>query len=501
MLALALMVLAGVAVRSTSAASGESGGGSSTPSPTFNRDIAPIVFQQCSGCHRPGEVAPFPLLSYRDVGKRAQLIRAVTGERTMPPWKGEPGALHFVDERRLTDDQIDRISRWVEAGAPEGDPADLPPTPLFTAGWQLGEPDMVITMSEPYALVAEGRDDYRCFVIPLQLPEGKYIEAVEYRPGNRKIVHHAVLTSLPHDAALGKLAAGDGKSFASGLAPPGQLLPGPLGIWTPGKQPRPLPEGYAAAWPAGSDLVLQLHLHPSGKPETEQSTIGLHLTDQKPRGRIGMMMLSNNRVNIPPGAPDHAIEASVTLKQPIELVGMFPHMHLIGRTVKVTATLPDGRAVPLMAIGDWDFNWQNYYQYASPVQLPAGTRIDGRWTYDNSDANPANPSNPPTRVTFGEQTVNEMAIAVLDVIRAPGDAQQAGGAAMRGGDDLSAHAAAIVRKADKDGSGKLSLNEIVALFGDRESADELKKRLDQFDRDGDHELSSSELVEALKALR
>jgi hypothetical protein len=357
-------------------------------------------------------------LNYRDASKRARLLRTVTEERTMPPWKGEPGFGPFVDERRLTDDQIALIARWVAEGTPEGDPADLPSPPQFTPGWQLGEPDLVVTMTEPYALVAEGRDDYRCFVIPFAPPPGKYIQAVEYRPGNRRIVHHAVLTSLPHQAAMDKLAAGDGKSFGSGLAPPGQLLPGPLAIWTPGKESRPLPEGLGAAWPNGADLVLQLHLHPSGKPETEQSTIGFHFTDQPPRSRLQMTIVANNHVDIPPGASDHVIEASRTLKQAVEVYGIFPHMHLIGRTTKLTATLPDGSVVPLLSIADWDFNWQQYYQFATPVPLPAGTRLDGRWTYDNSTANRANPNKEPTRVTFGEQTINEMAITVLDVIPA-----------------------------------------------------------------------------------
>ena len=500
-LALALAVTAGSATCSAAALPEKTSGGGAEATVTFNRDIAPLVFERCAGCHRPGEVAPFSLLGYRDASKRAKLIRSVTGERTMPPWKAEPGIGHFVDDRRLSDDQVALIARWVDAGAPEGDPSDLPPVPQFTTGWQIGEPDMVVTMPEPYSLVAEGRDEYRCFVIPLKLPEGKYLTAVEYRPGNRRIVHHAVLTSLPHQAALTKLAAGDGKSFASGLAPPGQLLPGPLGIWTPGKQPRELPDHLAATWPDGADLVLQLHLHPSGKPETEQSTIGLHLTDVKPTGRVNMVFLSNNRVDIPPGAVDHVIEASRTLKQPAELHGIFPHMHLIGRTVKVTAILPDGTREPLLSIGDWDFNWQHYYEYASPVRLPAGTRLEGRWTYDNSEANAANPNRQdPKRVNFGEQTENEMAIAIFDMIPVAAGTQPAERATSARTEQLAAHAAEVMRKADKNSDGKLALDEIVAFSGDRESLEELKKRLEQFDRNGDKHLSLPEVVEALKSM-
>lgn len=268
---------------------------------TFNKDIAPLVFNHCSSCHRPGEVAPFSLLNYRDVSKRTKLLRSAIEERVMPPWKAEPGFGHFADERRLTDEQIATFARWVEEGATEGDAADLPPEPKFVAGWKLGEPDLVVKMAEPHALAAEGPDLYRCFVIPLKVPAGQYLKAVEFRPGNRRIVHHAVLTTLPTRVAQAKLAESDGKSFGSGLAPPGQLLPGQLAFWTPGMEPRPLPDGLAAEFPKDSDLVLQLHLHPSGKPETEQSSIGFHFTDQKPRGRLKLVLVNNNQIDIPPG--------------------------------------------------------------------------------------------------------------------------------------------------------------------------------------------------------
>ena len=385
---------------------------------TFNKDIAPIVFRQCASCHRPGEVAPFPLLSYRDVSKRAGQIREVVEKRIMPPWKAETDFGHFADERRLGDEQVATIARWARQGAPEGDPADLPAAPAFAAGWQLGEPDRVVTMAEPYALAAEGRDEYRCFVIPLEVPAGKYLRAVEYRPSNRKIVHHAVLTSLPGPQAQAKLAAGDGKSFAGNLTPPGRLLPGQLAFWTPGMMPRPLPDGFAARWPDRSDLVLQLHLHPSGKPEAEQSRIGLHFTDKKPTDRLRLEALSNNDIAIKPDEAAHAITATRKLPADVAVYGVFPHMHLIGRTVSVTARLPDGAAKRLIAIADWDFNWQAYYEFATPLRLPAGTVLEARWTYDNSSANPANPRRPPQLVTYGEQTTDEMALVLMDLIRA-----------------------------------------------------------------------------------
>jgi hypothetical protein len=383
---------------------------------TFNKDVAPILFRRCAGCHRPGEVAPFPLLDYRDASKRSGLIAELTSNRKMPPWKPEPGAGHFADERRLTDEEIGVIRRWSESGAAEGNPPDLPPAPKFTAGWQLGEPELVIRMAEPYTLTASGPDEYRCFVLPIQIPAGKYIRSIEYRPGNRKIVHHAVVTSLLHEEAVLKLAEGDSKSFLSGLAPPGRLLSGPLSIWTPGMEPHFLPGDLASSWPEKSDMVLQLHLHPSGKPESEQSAIGIHLTDEKPSAMLKMTVFSNNKIDIPAGKPDYEVRASKTLNAEATLFGIYPHLHLIGRSVRAEATLPDTTKVPLISITDWDFNWQYYYQYAESVRLPAGTRIDVRWTYDNSASNPANPSSPPRRVTFGEQTTDEMAFLVFDLI-------------------------------------------------------------------------------------
>jgi mono/diheme cytochrome c family protein len=386
---------------------------------TFSRQIAPLIYAHCTGCHRKGEAAPFELFTYADARKHAKDIADLTQRRVMPPWKAEHAFGEFVGERRLNIEQIELLQQWVKEGCPAGDLSSAPQPPTFAEGWQLGEPDMVVTMPEAYSLVAEGRDVYRCFVIPLQVPSGKYIKSVEYRAGNRKIVHHAVLTMMPHNKAIEKLAGGDGKSFSSGLNAPGQRLPGPLGIWTPGLEPQPLPQGFAVPWRAGFDLVLQLHLHPSGKAESEQSSVGLHFTDEAPRGHFESLVLLDKQVDISAGEGNYVVDKSIAIRAAVQAYGIFPHMHLLGRTVKVTATLPDGTIRPLLSIVDWDFNWQNYYQYQTPVLLPAGTRVDAHWTFDNSAANPANPSIPPKRVVFGEQTTNEMAALLLDVIPAP----------------------------------------------------------------------------------
>jgi hypothetical protein len=383
---------------------------------TFSRDIAPILYAQCAACHREGETAPFALVTYDDARKHAKQIADVTSRRIMPPWKAEHGFGDFLAERRLSDVQIDAIGKWQKAGAPRGDTTP-PEPPKFSEGWQLGEPDLIVKMAEPYTLTAEGRDVYRCFVIPVKVPEGKYLRAVEFRPGNRKIVHHAVLTTLPMAAGRLRLSlTGDGKSFSSGLVAPGERLPGSLGIWTPGYESRPLPQGCALAWPANCDLVVQLHLHPSGKVETEQSSVGLYFTSEKPTNRVRSLVALFKKIDIAPGDNQYAADTTTTVRFPCDAYGLFPHMHLLGRTVRVTATLPNGAMIPMLAVWDWDFNWQNYYQYAKPIHLPVGTKVQAHWTFDNSAENPANPSSPPKRVTFGEQTTDEMAALLLDVI-------------------------------------------------------------------------------------
>ncbi|HWE04654.1 MAG TPA: cytochrome c [Tepidisphaeraceae bacterium] len=392
------------------------------PRPNFNDDIAALVYANCAICHRDGEAAPFSLLSYRDVKKHAKQIVDITSRKVMPPWKPDAPLPHFIGERRLSAAQIELLRRWEAQGCPEGDSASEPAAPKFVAGWQLGEPDMVVSMSDTYALAAEGRDVYRCFVIPVRIPAGKYLKAVEYRPQLRKIVHHAVLTTMSARDARERLdaePAGTGPGFSSGLAAPGDRLPGPLGIWAPGKDVSPLPRGYAYRWPSQQVLVLQLHLHPDGKLEDERSTVGFYFTDEKPRGTVQVVVLFNRDVNIAPGEKEFTLRASQTLKFDADVVGLFPHMHLLGRTVKLTATLPDGTAEPLLSISDWDFNWQGYYQPAEPLHLPAGTRVECVWTFDNSSDNLSNPSNPPKRVRFGEQTTNEMGALIMDVIQTP----------------------------------------------------------------------------------
>lgn len=478
---------------------------------TYTRDIAPLMFKHCASCHRPGEVAPFPLLTYGHVKKRGQLIAAVTHDRQMPPWKGHADHGPFVGERRLSDSQIALIANWVAAGMPEGNPQDLPPTPQFSDGWKLGTPDIVLTMPEAFEIPAEGADIYRNFVLPLSLPEGKYIRAVEYRPSNRLVVHHAVFSADATDKCRKADAEDPAPGFKGNLTAPGRMLPGSLSVWVPGRDPLPLPEGFSFPWVPGADLIMQLHLHPSGKPETERSTIALHLTDKPPeRSMVDLIMIDTN-IDIPPGERAYQTRAEFKLPTEMEVHGIFPHMHLIGRVIKISAIPPEGTPIPLLWIEDWDFNWQSYYQFVSPTRLPAGARIVMEAVHDNSADNIRNPFQPPRRITWGEQTENEMSVAFIQLVpvdevafaQLPGD-QRKGLSAGIVGPRLAAaksnglNAAALVKKHDLNGDGVLSVEEIVKASG--KSQAEIQKQATRFDADKDGSLNTAELQAALRAL-
>jgi mono/diheme cytochrome c family protein len=382
--------------------------------PTFNRDIAPVLYDKCATCHRPGQVAPFSLLSYQDAAKRANLIAAVTAKHYMPPWKPEAGYGHFRDERRLTDAQIALIDEWARDGAPEGATQHKPAPPQFASGWQAGKPDAVLTMAEPFHVPGDGSDVFQCFVIPLHLTADQYVKTVEFHPGDSRVVHHALLFLD---------ASGQARRLDATTPEPGypcfggpQIQPaGSLGGWAPGATPQPLPPGVAKIVSKTADLVIQIHYHPSGKPETDQSSIGLTFGEAPEKGLAGMI-LGTRKIDLPPGDAHYEVRDWAIVPEDAQLIGITPHAHLLSKEMKVDAHLPDGKTEPLIWIRDWDFNWQGQYQYAAPVRLPKGTRIEMRYVYDNSSANPHNPSNPPQRVTYGEQTTNEMALLFLQVV-------------------------------------------------------------------------------------
>ena len=375
----------------------------------FNREIAPIIYHQCSPCHRPGEAAPFPLLSFQDVKKKGKMIAKVTASHLMPPWKAEPASYAYRDERRLTGDEIALIQAWLKAGMPEGG-GRKPEPPKFASGWRLGEPDLVVEMPAAYHVPADGPDIYRNIAVPLGIAEDKWITAIDMRPSARAVVHHVLYFADPTGRAHQKPPQGAEPGF-NGMRPGGASVP--LGGWAVGAQPKFFPEGLALRLPKGSDLVIQYHFHPTGKPEAEKSLVGLYFAKKAPERTLTRIQMPPeyslfSGLDIPPGEKDFVIRDSYELPVAVEGVGVGAHAHYIARQLQMTATLPGGEVKTLLLIKDWDFAWQDRYFFQQLVPLPKGTRLDVEIHWDNSAGNPRNPSNPPIRVTWGEESKDEM---------------------------------------------------------------------------------------------
>lgn len=383
----------------------------------FTKHIAPILHKNCATCHHAGAVGPFSLLTYDDAKKRSEHIAEIVTSRRMPPWKAEHDFGKFIDERRLTDREIALINRWAKTGAPEGDPKDMPKLPEFSSDWQLGEPDLVLQMEKPFAVPATGRDIYRCFVIPIPAKTDKMVCAVEFKPGNAKIVHHAIMF-LDANGEARKKDGKDGKPGFLTFGGPGIVPTGGLGSWAPGAVPRFLPDGVVKFVKKGSDLVLQVHYHPSGKDETDQSQVGIHFYKKQFKKIVTGIAVNQGKLNIPAGEARHQVTAeSQELPVDVTVLAVTPHMHNLGREFKVTATRPEKEGeVPLVWIKDWDFNWQNAYQFIRPISLPKGSKIKVVAVYDNSAENPRNPNSPPKDVHWGDQTKDEMCLCGVQII-------------------------------------------------------------------------------------
>lgn len=381
---------------------------------TFAEHVAPIIFDNCTSCHRPGEVAPFPFMNFRDVRKRARMIARVTRKRIMPPWLPVDGLVPLADTRRLSDEEIDTIARWVAGGMPEGDPALTPPLPEFVEGWQLGEPDLVVQMAEPFEVPADGPDIYRNFVIPLDLDEDKWVTAMEVRPGKGGVLHHTV-TGLDETHSMRAL---DGKDGMPGSRGASVGTGRNIGGWAVGATPRHLPLGLAYRVKQADDLILFSHLCPTGKPELEQTKIGLHFTDQRPpRAMINLALPPQFGIGldltVAPGESDFVVTDRFVLPADALLLSIDGHAHLICREIEVFVTPPDGEKRKIFWIDDWDFSWQGSYPLAEPMELASGTAVEVRLVYDNSADNPDNPHDPPVRVNWGINSTDEMASVLL----------------------------------------------------------------------------------------
>jgi Flp pilus assembly protein TadD len=376
--------------------------------PSFTRDIAPIVFDACASCHRSGGPGPFPLTTYDDVRRRATQIAQVTRSRFMPPWKVEPGVSHFVGQRLLTDGEIELIDQWARSGTPEGDPKALPTLPKFADGWLLGKPDLIVKPDAAFTLPAQQNDAFRIFAIKLPVTKRTYVTGIEFHPGNARAVHHANIR-IDRTSATRRLDDADPLPGYDGLMPRSAEYPdGHFLGWTPGQiAPLVQPE---LAWTLdpGSDLVVQLHMQPTGAVEDVLPEIGLYFSDRTPVRTPTILRLGSQGIDIPPGEPRYVIRDSYVLPVDVQLLAVQPHAHYRAREIRGTATLPDGTSRLVMHITDWDFRWQHVYREQAPIPLPKGTRLAMEYTYDNSAANVRNPESPPARVFWGQRSRDEM---------------------------------------------------------------------------------------------
>ena len=386
---------------------------------TFGRDVAPIIYGSCASCHRPGESGPFSLVSYEDVKKHAHQIVKVTQSHIMPPWLPEAGYGDFAEARRLTDEQIRTIVRWVEQGSVLGPAADVPPSPVFPADWKIGPPDLLVEASAPLDVPATGPEMYWNFILKPGLSATRYVRALEIHPGNLRIVHHANLL-IDRTQSSQRMEKTPGGGFPgmdltisrSVFDPDGQFL-----FWSPGGIPLVEPDGFAWRLDPGNELVLNMHVRPSGKPEQVRPVIALYFTDEKPaKFPIVIQMENDPGLDVPAGRRDFLVSDDFKLPLDADLLALYPHAHYLGRHMEVYATLPGGERKWLLKIPDWNLSWQSVFRYREPVFLPKGSVISMRYNYDNSEANPRNPNHPPIRVTAGNHANDEMAHLWLQIL-------------------------------------------------------------------------------------
>ena len=363
--------------------------------PSYSKDVAPILNRHCVSCHRPNQIGPMSLLDYREVRPWAKSIGKVAQARSMPPWHADPEFGHFKNDRSIGQDDIDTLVRWAKSGAPEGDPADLPSSPQFPdESWILGEPDFIVELDEVQVPAGE-TDLFPKLVGKVQLPEDRWITAVEIRPGNRKVVHHVIAIQV--------------KGF--------DIDPqeGWLGAWGGGTDPMVFPEGTGRLLAKGANIIADMHYHPTDTDEVDRTRIGLHFADGELPKELVNIWVNNDSFKIPAGADNHEVRASYTFWQSGKIMGFIPHMHYRGKDFTYTATFPDGRQEVLLSVPRYDFNWQTNYELAEPIWVPAGTRVDTASHYDNSAGNLANPD--PTRdITFGLESFDEMHIGFIDFV-------------------------------------------------------------------------------------
>jgi mono/diheme cytochrome c family protein len=386
--------LAGVA---PSAANSEKA--SPNAAPTFTKDIAPIFFKNCAECHREGEIAPMSLMNYKEVRPWAKAIREKVVSREMPPWHADPAHGQWANDKRLLQKDIDAIVAWIDGGAKEGDPKEMPAAPKFAKGWQIGEPDITFQMPEEFTVPAQGTVPYMYFTVPSNFTEDKYIAAMEARAGDLSVVHHIVIYIRdPKDRSRKQ-------DIGSGL----------LGALSPGNTPFIAQPGTAKLIKAGSQIVFQMHYTPSGKVTKDRSIVGLKFAKAPVEKIITTTAAWDPRFEIPANAPNHEVRATYNIEEDVDIISFSPHMHLRGKDYIYIAHFPDGRKEVLLSVPKYDFSWQVYYYPVKPLRMPKGTRIETIAHFDNSTKNPQNPD-PSKAVRFGEQTWEEMMNGFFDFV-------------------------------------------------------------------------------------
>jgi Flp pilus assembly protein TadD len=381
---------------------------------TYTEHVAPILYENCASCHRPGQIAPFSLLTYADAREQATEIGRATLSRQMPPWLPAPGEFPIQRTRRLTDVQIETLQRWIKQGMAEGDPGLAPPVPVFARDWESGTPDLIVQPDEPYVLRPQAGDVYRNIIVSVPVTETRFVRAVEFKT-NGAPIHHAVIR-LDRSSASRRRAGRDGEVGFAGMAvsasdPDGQFIG-----WAPGRGPIESPPQMAWRLEPGTDFVVEMHMLPGEADVQVAPTIGLFFTDEEPTRRPVTVKLGSKVIDIPAGKADYLVTDSYVLPVPAQLLSVYPHAHYLGRDLLATLTLPDGTSRTLLHIPQWNFHWQQDYRFETPIPLPAGTRITMRYTYDNSTANPFNPHTPPERVLAGPMSTDEMAEFALQVL-------------------------------------------------------------------------------------
>jgi hypothetical protein len=360
---------------------------------TYSKEVAPILFKNCVTCHRSGEIGPMSLLSYQEARPWAKAIKQAVQTKKMPPWYADPNYGHFKNDTRLAQGDIDAIVKWADGGAPEGNKADMPPTPKFTEGWVLGKPDAVVEMPEAFDVPAEGVIPYKYFTAKTNFGEDKWVRGIEIRPGNRGVVHHIIL-NMKEPGTNARAMQG-------------------LGGTAPGLQATFYPEGVARLVKSGSEIIFQMHYTPNGKATTDKSYVGLYFAKEPPKEQMLGHMIANFSFKIPPGDPNYEVRSTWTVPDDVTIRSMMPHMHLRGKDFKYTAYYPDGREEVLLNVPRYDFEWQLGYQPAETIHLPKGTRVECVAHFDNSLNNKFNPD-PAKEVRWGDQTFEEMMIGFFD---------------------------------------------------------------------------------------